>query len=220
MGMRKVFIAILLLTVSVTANAQRDKSRTWEWSIAALYQESKDMGSANGSSLNIDGELGFGFNIGYNWTDHFSIGVDLDFLRPDYTAVLVDDTVVPNDTTTINHELSQFNGRIKGTYNFGSGPFRPFVEAGFGWSYFDSNVADGPPIVGCWWHPWWGYICDGYYSTFHDTLFTYGVGIGAKYQIVGDSFLKFSYNAWQLDGVAAAGDENVTGFRLEYGWNF
>ncbi|MFT5500429.1 MAG: opacity protein-like surface antigen, partial [Woeseiaceae bacterium] len=82
--MKKAVLTILLLSVSVTANAQRDKSQTWEWSFAALYQESERMGSTNGSSLKIDSEVGFGFNIGYNLTDHFAIGVDLDFLRPDY----------------------------------------------------------------------------------------------------------------------------------------
>ena len=64
--MRNALIAILLLSVSVTANAQRDKSQTWEWSFAALYQESKGMNSVEGSSLNVDSEVGFGFNIGYN----------------------------------------------------------------------------------------------------------------------------------------------------------
>ena len=218
--MRKVVIAMLLLAVSVTANAQRDKSRTWEWSIAALYQDSKSMGSENGSSLKVDSELGLGFNVGYNWTDHFSLGVDFDFIRPDYTAILVEDGPVLPTTTEINHELSQFNARIKGTYNFLAGPFRPFVEAGFGWSYFDSNVADGDPIIGCWWHPYWGYICDGFYDTFDETAFTYGAGLGFKYQFAGDTFLKLSYNVWTLDGVGAAGDENISGARVEYGWNF
>lgn len=218
--MNKILVAIVLLAFSVSAQAQRDKSRTWEWSFAGLYQESKNMGSESGSSLSVDSAVGLGFNIGYNWTDHFTVGVDLDFLRPDYTAVLVDDTVIPAETTTIRHELSQFNGRLKATYNFLEGPFRPFVEAGLGWSYFDSNVADGDPIVGCWWHPYWGYICDGFYNTFDETTFTYGVGVGVKYQFVGDSFLKLSYNVWELDGVGAAGDEGITGARLEYGWNF
>lgn len=218
--MNKYVVAILLLALSVSANAQRDKSRTWEWSFAGLYQDSKNMGSDSGSSLRVDGAVGIGFNIGYNWTDHFTVGVDLDFLRPDYTAILVDDTVVPAETTVINHELSQFNGRLKATYNFLEGPLRPFVEAGLGWTYLDSNVADGDPIVGCWWHPYWGYICDGFYNTFDETTFTYGIGVGLKYQFVGDSFLKLSYNAWQLDGIGAAGDEDITGMRLEYGWNF
>jgi opacity protein-like surface antigen len=218
--MQKVLIALLLIGMSFTAHAQRDKSRTWEWSIAGLYQDSKNMDSESGSSLQVDNALGIGFNVGYNWTDHFTLGFDFDFMQPDYRAVLVDDTVQPAVTTEINHELSQFNGRLKATYNFLEGPFRPFVEAGLGWSYFDSNVADGDPIVGCWWHPYWGYICDGFYDTFDDTVFSYGAGLGLKYQFAGDSFLKLSYNSWRLDGVGAAGDENVSAARLEYGWNF
>jgi opacity protein-like surface antigen len=218
--MKKVLFAILLLGMSLTANAQRDNSGTWEWSISALYQDSKSMGSERGSSMKVDSAIGLGFNVGYYLTDHFSLGVDFDFLRPDYKATLVDDTVVPAETREINHELSQFNGRFKANYDFLSGPFRPFVEAGLGWSYFDSNVADGPPVTGCWWHPYWGYICSNYYRTFSDTVFTYGVGAGFKYRFVGNSFLKLSVNTWTLDGIGAAGDENLTGARLEYGWRF
>lgn len=218
--MKKIIFGLLLLGISVTANAQRGYSDTWEWSIAALYQDSKAMGSDNGSSLNVDSAIGLGFNVGYYFTDHLSLGFDIDFLRPDYTAVLVDDTVVPAETTEIRHEMSQFNGRLKANFDFLEGPFRPFVEAGLGWSYFDSNVLDGDPIVGCWWHPWWGYICEGFYQTFNDTVFTYGVGAGFKYRFVGDSFIKMSVNQWQLDGVGAAGDEGLTGARLEFGWKF
>ena len=218
--MKKILFGLLLATVSTSAFAQRDKANTWEWSFAVLYQESKSMSSQNGSSLNISDEWGFGFNIGYNWTNNFAVSVDLDFLRPDYSAVLVDDMVTPPDVTVIDHEFSQFNGRIKGTYRFLEGPFRPFVEAGIGWTYFDSNVTDGPPIIGCWWHPWWGYICDGFYNTFTETTFTYGAGLGFQYQFPGDSFLKASYNVWQLDGIGVAGDDNLSGGRIEYGWNF
>jgi opacity protein-like surface antigen len=218
--MKRVIFGMLLLGLSLSANAQRGYSGTWEWSISALYQDSKSMGSENGSSLKVDSDVGLGFNVGYYLTDHFSLGADFDFLRPKYKAVLVDDTVVPAETTEIRHEMSQFNGRFKANYDFLDGPFRPFVEAGLGWTYFDSNVTDGPPIVGCWWHPYWGYICDGYYRTFNDTIFSYGVGAGFKYRFVGDSFLKLSVNQWWLDGVGAAGDEDLTGARLEYGWRF
>lgn len=218
--MKKRAVSILLIFVAVAANAQSDKSRTWEWSIAGLYQESKSIRGANGSSLDIDSGYGIGFNLGYNFSDHLTVGMDVDFLRPDYLAVLVDDTVVPNDTTIVDHELSQYNFRFKATYNFLEGPFRPFVEAGLGWSYFDSNIADGPPIVGCWWHPYWGYICDGFYDTFDETTFTYGAGLGFKYQFVGDSFLKLSYNVWEIDDVGNSDAANLTGARIEYGWSF
>ena len=63
-------------------------------------------------------------------------GVDLEFLEPDYVAVLVDDTGLLPDLT-IDHQMSQFNGRLKGNFNLFEGPFTPFLEAGLGWSNFD-----------------------------------------------------------------------------------
>lgn len=218
--MRAVIAVIILFVVPGIALAQGNRANSWEWSFAVLYQESKSMGSEAGSSLNVDDDYGIGVNIGYNFTNHLTLGVDLDWLSPDYQAVLVDDTVTPPDTTTIDHEFSQFNGRIKGTYTFLDGPFMPFVEAGIGWTYVDSNVLDGPPITGCWWHPWWGYICSNFYSTFSNTTFTYGAGLGLRYHFRGGSFLKASYNVWELDDVGNVSDSTITGVRVEFGWGF
>jgi opacity protein-like surface antigen len=218
--MRAVIAVIVLFAAPAIALAQGNRANSWEWSFAVLYQESKSMGSTAGSSLNVDDDYGIGFNFGYNFTNHLTLGVDLDWLSPDYKAVLVDDSVSPARTTTIDHEFSQFNGRIKGTYSFLDGPFMPFVEAGIGWSYFDSNVLDGPPITGCYWHPWWGYICSNFYSTFSSTTFTYGAGLGFRYHFRGGSFLKASYNVWELDDLGNVSDSTISGARLEFGWGF
>jgi opacity protein-like surface antigen len=218
--MRAVIAVFVLFTVPGIALAQGNRAHSWEWSFAVLYQESKSMSSAGGSSLKVDDDYGLGVNFGYNLTDHLTLGVDLDWLSPDYQAVLVDDMVSPARTTTINHEFSQFNGRIKGTYTFLDGPLMPFVEAGIGWSYFDSNVLDGPPVTGCYWHPWWGYICTNFYSTFSETTFTYGAGVGLRYHFRGGSFLKASYNVWELDGIGNVSDSTISGARVEFGWGF
>jgi hypothetical protein len=217
--MYRLAIAILIIAVPAISDAQ-NRARTWEWSIAALYQDSKNMGGENGSSLRIDGAAGLGFNISYNLTNKFAVGVDLDWLRPDYRVELINDEVFPIETTVIDHEFSQFNGRIKGTFNFSEGPLTPYIEGGFGWSYFDSNVADGPPITGCWWHPYWGYICQNYYSTFTETSFSYGAGLGLRYQMPGGTFVKGSYNVWDLDSLGSADDSTITGFKVEFGWSF
>lgn len=218
--MRAVTAVIIFLITPAIALAQTDRSRSWEWSLGAIYQASKDIGSEGGSTLDIDDAVGLGVNIGYNFSNRLSLGFDLDFISPDYRAVLIDDMVVPADSTVIDHEFSQFNGRLKGTFNMLDGPFVPFVEAGVGWTYVDSNVADGPPITGCWWHPWWGYICENYYSTFSETTFTYGAGLGFRYHLRGGSFIKASYNVWELDSMGNAGDSSLSGARIEYGWGF
>jgi hypothetical protein len=217
--MYRLLIAILIIAIPAISDAQ-NRARTWEWSIAGLYQDSKNMDGENGSSLRIDGAGGLGFNISYNLTNKFAVGVDLDWLRPDYRAELVNDEGFPIETTVIDHEFSQFNGRIKGTFNFSEGPLTPYVEGGFGWSYFDSNVADGPPLTGCYWHPYWGYICNNYYSTFTETSFSYGAGLGLRYQMRGGTFIKGSYNVWDLDSLGSADDSMITGFKVEFGWGF
>ncbi len=218
--MRKLIAVIAFFALPGIALAQGNRAQSWEWSIGTLYQESKAMGSEGGSTLDVDDAFGLALNIGYNFTDNLSLGLDFDWIEPDYKAVLIDDTVVPADSTVIDHKFTQFNWRVKGTYSFLDGPFRPFIEGGVGWTFVDSNVADGPPIVGCWWHPWWGYICDGFYNTFSDDTFTYGLGLGARYYFPGGTFLKAGYSVWELDDVGKAGDSSLSGIRLEFGWDF
>ena len=217
--MRLLFVVILLAALPGFASAQGSRAGAWEWSFAAIYQDSASSGADGGSNLRLDNELGLGFGFGYNFTDKLYLGGDFEWLRPDFTATLINEND-PNDRRQINHTMSQFNGRIKGTLTFLSGPLSPYVEAGLGWSYFDSNVADGPPITGCWWHPWWGYICENYYSTFSSTEFSYGGALGLRYIMRGGMTPKLSVNQYWLDVGNAGGDPELNAARLEIGWAF
>ena len=217
--MRITAIAMLLVALPIISNAQGNRADSWEATASAIFQESNNLGGEGGSSLDIDSAIGFGINFAYNLSSKLALGMDFEFLRPDYSAILIDDTGARPDVE-FNHELRQFNGRFKGAYNFTDGPFTPFVEAGFGWSYFDSNVADGPPATGCYWHPWWGYVCANYYDTFDDTVFTYGLGAGLRYEFVGGAFIKASYNYWEMDGLGNSEDADLSSGRLEFGWMF
>ena len=217
--MQRIVIALLALALPALTFAQGNRAGTWEWSLAAVYQDSASSGAAGGSNLKIDNELGFGFGFGYNFTDKLALSGDFEWLRPDFTATLINESD-PNDRRQIDHTMSQFNGRIKGTLTFLSSPLSPYVEAGLGWSYFDSNVADGPPITGCWWHPWWGYICDGFYNTFDSTEFTYGGALGLRYMMRGGMLLKLSVNQYWVDAGNAGGDPELNAARLEIGWTF
>lgn len=218
--MRILTIAILLFALPAISSAQSYRSKTWEASIAAIYQDSKFVSAEGGSSIDIDSQWGFGFGFAYNVSNKLAFGADFEFIRPDYTAVLVEENTAQPEII-IDHEMYQFNGRFKGIFNVLDGPFTPYVEAGFGWSYFDSKVADGPPNTGCWWHPWYGYICNNYYDTFDDTLFSYGGALGLRYELRGGSFVKLSYNHWLMDGFGSSSDDEAfEAARLEFGWSF
>ena len=217
--MRILLVVVSLAALPGLAFAQGNRANTWEWSFAAIYQDSASSDAEGGSNLKLDGQLGLGINFGYNFTDKLYLGGDFEWLRPDFTATLVEDSPDARNTT-INHTMSQFNGRLKGTMTFLSGPLSPFVDLGIGWSYFDSNVADGDPITGCWWHPWWGYICENFYSTFSSTEFTYGGAIGLRYITRGGMSLKLSVNQYWVDVGNAGGDPELNAARLEFGWAF
>ena len=224
--MRKFFLVMTLLLVPAISMAQgynRGNAQTWEFSVSAVFQQADVAAGDGGSSLVVDDELGFGFNIGYNFSDHLSVSADFDFLKPRYSAVVITEPNPPDgtmDTTTIDHKMSQFNGRLKGSYSFTDGPFFPYIEAGFGWTYLDSNVASGPPQGYCWWHPWWGYICQSFVDTFSSTEFSYGGALGIRYDMAGGSFIKLSYNLWLLDTGGSRAEPELESYWLEYGWRF
>ena len=217
--MRNLLIAMLLIALPCLSSAQSSRAGVWETSFSVIFQDSMSMDGQGGSSLDVDSDEGFGLTFALNINPKFSVGMDLEYLSPRYTAILVDDTGV-NDDIVINHKFSQWNTRFKGTWNMIDGPFTPYIEAGLGWSYFDSNVADGPPSTGCYWHPWWGYICNNYYNTYNDWVFSYGAGVGLRYEFRGGAFLKGSYNYWELDGFGNTGDSGMTSGKLEIGFMF
>ena len=149
-------LAILILTLGpALASAQ-----SWDFSLAAIYQDGLSVGGEGGpqsptpdtSSLSVKSELGWGGNITYNFNKHLALGLDIDYISPDYTAVLVSEDPM-DPAVVVDHRLTQWNYRLKGTWNFSEGPLVPFVDLGYAWTNVDSNVADGPPVTGCWWHP-------------------------------------------------------------------
>ena len=228
--MRMFFVAILVLVSPIAfAQSYGGAEGTWDISIGAIYQDSLSAGgegsdmmaeTPDSSSLKIDNELGFGFSFAYNITDHLAVGLDIDWLRPDYKATLVPDD--PNESeTVIDHELTQWNWRLKGSYNFTDGPLVPYVDLGYAWTNIDSNVIEGEPITGCWWDPWFGYICRDFYTTFSSTESGWGGGVGLKYFLPGGgSFLRLSWNRWELEAGGSSDDFTLESFRFDYGWRF
>ncbi len=220
-------VLVIFLFALAPALSMAQSAQSWDFSIGAIYQDSLSVGGEGGpetptpdtSSLSVKSELGFTANFTYNFNEHFAVGLDIDYLKPDYTAILVSEDPADPDVQ-IDHSLTQWNGRLKGTFNFTEGPLVPYVDFGYGWTNIDSNVADGPPVTGCWWHPYWGYICESFYSTFSSTETSWGGAVGLRYNLRNESFLKFSWNRWELESGGNSDDLALESYRLEYGWSF
>ena len=192
-----IIVALLALSAAAVAAPGSGEKGQAEFSFGLTYGFDASATTVNGSSIDFDGQVGFGFGGDYFIADRLSIGFDIGWSRPDYSAILVPDDGSPE--VSIRHEASIWTGQLNGSYYFTDKPITPFVEAGLGWTNFDSNVADEPPITGCWWDPFWGYVCNTYYSTYDNSSFSYGAGLGLRWNVSYDISVKATYRWLEVD---------------------
>jgi opacity protein-like surface antigen len=224
---QKLTVFLLVAIISSPAWAQGafrfgadERMGEWNMSLQAVYLDSASISGENGAGTELNDDWGFGFMLAYNFNNHLALGFEMSFLDPSYEATIVpqEPDGTPGTPEKISHKASVFNGLFKGTYNILSGPVTPFVDVQAGWRYLDSNVSSSPPTTGCWWDPWWGYVCRSYYSTYDDTSFIYGAGLGLRWDINRDMFLRGSWS-WNK-GDAGASDPTLEMGRLEIGWRY
>ena len=217
---RLLALFAVMLVPSLAMAQQYGSDIGWDFTIGAIYQDSQSATGGNGSSLSVDSALGFGVGLNYSLNSRFALGAQFDWLRPDYSAVLVNDEN-PSETLRVNQRATQVNTRFNGTFKLiEQGPLVPYAQLGIGWTWLDSNVASGPPVTGCWWHPWWGYICENFYQTYNSSEFTYGGALGLRYELRGGAFINLSYDYWELDTSGSRANPKLESFRLHYGWRF
>lgn len=213
---RSVFIAFLCCAVlggSIDAYAS-DRSGHWETTVQLFQADSEDVRGSNDSSVEIDGDVGFGVGVAYNMSNALAFGFDFTYTNPDYKAVFNTDQ---SGVVSIDHDMDVYTGQFSAVWNLMNGPFTPFFRGGIGWTYIDSNVSDGPPVTGCWWDPWYGYICQNYYDSYDDTSFSYGVGAGVRYEFDNGMFLKGSINHIEIDADKGF-DPGINSALFELGW--
>lgn len=218
-----ISVTPLAWSQGVFGSGSYQRAGAWDLSLEFLYLDSESVSGGGepgqqSSSLAIQDDWGFGFGFGYNYTNNWALSFDMSFLKPRYNA-----TLVPEDPAdppqTISHKMDMFNGQVKGTYNLFDGPITPFVDLSAGFTHVDSNVANQPPITGCWWDPWWGYICRTFTSTYNDTSFSYGGGVGVRWDVGQDLFLRASYSVMKID-FSSSSDPTFGMGHLVIGWRY
>ena len=202
MTVKRIFILFVLLALSTSLHAQRfnkkqiqDGQRGGQWEATVLVQSSQGTSKDfdEGQSLDIDSSIGWGFTVGWNWTEKLNLAYKFTMNKPDYSAVIVpEDPEIPPQT--VDYTLTKYAHQFNITYHFFKGPLTPYVQAGAGWITLDSNIINQPPVTGCWWDPWWGYICTTTWTTYDTTKFSYNAGLGLRWDINAAVFMRGAWN--------------------------
>ncbi|SET71917.1 outer membrane beta-barrel protein [Thalassotalea agarivorans] len=182
--------SILLFWITTTQALANESIRSgkWEGSFQIIGADDQFIESYEGSTLEIKDDLGWGFTLGYNFNPHVAVNFEMVATRPTYKANLIDDN--GNEVPEIHHKADIWHSQFNLVYNVFSTKFTPYVQAGVGWTYIDSNIASAPPEGVCWWDPWWGWICDTYQATYNDSRFSYNGAVGLKYEFDNYSFVR------------------------------
>lgn len=208
-------VALLLPAVAV---AQSDRSRDWEAGFHVISNASLSTSGFGGAAMQVESDIGYGFSGAYNFTDRFGLGIDASWRNPKYRAEFVPDG--PGPVRVINARMDVARLHLKGIYHFLDSSLTPYVEAGYGWTRIDSNILEAPPITGCFWDPWWGFICQSFYTTFTETRPSYGVGFGLRWDSRGDISLRGGISSLKIDRARGVNNSSVDTAQLEVLWRF
>ena len=179
---------------------------------------STDVDFEGGTTASIDSGTGFGGGVAYHFSDRLQAGATLAWDSKDYEAQIAGQN--PGESFEASGTLDTMSLMFDGTYNFLAGPLTPFVTAGIGWSWADTNVVNAPPDILCWWNPWYGYICTGSANTKTIDGLAYEFGLGLRYDFSNSLSVDGVYRMRWVDYQNATGTPSFDGIQLNVGWKF
>jgi opacity protein-like surface antigen len=201
MSIRRVAITAIVIAIASSALAQplayKDPVRwgRWDFGLRTLYTEAQNYEGDGGSSVALEDDLGWGFFLGYNFNDKLRLAAEFGWGNIPYRATVVD-ADDPAELVRYTGRLSTGSAHLTGDWNVLSSRLTPYVNGSVGIMMVDTNITAGWG-TGCWWDPWWGYICGAVPVTYGQDSAVFGLGVGARYHLNDQLFLKLGYqHSW------------------------
>lgn len=173
-----------------------DRSGDMEFSMPIIYTDSATIKGSGGSSAEMNSDWSPGFGIGYNINEHFMINGLFTWSSRGYDATRVQENGAPSN---YNGTLDSTTMSLNGTYFLLDKNITPFMSAGIGWTYLDTNIPSGPGESYCYWDPWWGYVCTSYVPTKSESEISYNAGLGIRWDITGHFTMQAGYTKMWVD---------------------
>ena len=193
--------AVLLtgLSLNITATLAAPGARTGQWQISLIpsYTNAETVQFEGGATADIGSHSGFAIGIGYNFSDHIELDLDIGGADGNYVGTRVFEDGSPPEKYNGSFYTSHMNLGL--TYNFLANRFTPFVKGNLGLTYVDSGIPTGNLGTICWWDPWWGYYCGPYAQTYTASELSYGADLGLRFDITNKVFVKGSVGQSYID---------------------
>lgn len=214
---RRIMLVLLVLLVSagsaLAENGPTNRDKTWDFTIQTRYSSSQNHTGEGGSSAELESDLGWGLGFAYNIQENFNIGFAMTWKNANYTATYVPE-VAPDETGTYSNWMDMGTLALTANWNVLKKRFTPYVNGAIGWTLLDTNVP-ADLYSGCYYDPWWGYVCGTTASTYGIDAMSYSIGVGLRLEIAESAFLKIGY---EYDGVDVDGMDGANIFRFDLGF--
>ena len=213
-----IFGALVLFILSLGdafAASPVQRAGKWEFTVQTRYLDGQHVDGDSGSSADVNNTLGWGFGIGYNLTNNFTLAMDIGWASANYRGTYVTDT---SATQTINGTMDTSTIALNLSYYFTRSAVSQFVMGGIGSIFIDSNIPSGLASTGCWYDSWWGYVCNSYQPIYSSTNFTYNAGLGLRWDAAPGFFMRGIIGEQWID--ANGGNADVTNYRIDFGFTF
>lgn len=216
----KKFAIYLLLGFSAQTHAQ-SRADTNEWSLDLFIVGSKHYVFEGGASARNDGGAGIGLTVTHNLNEYFAVGLDATLSEFDYRA-----SVAPGAGNAAAGFQSEGNMesaglRFHATWNLLARPVTPFLTAGAGVVFLDTNLESQPPANACWIYPWYGEVCSDQAPKSTLARFTYGFGGGMRFDLPRDlGFIRAFVGGEWIQISEALSPVGYVQFRADFGLRF
>jgi len=199
-------LGALLITVSVllpaAMHAQVNTSvntSAARWGLSEFYIGGTYIGEGSTSldyapvKLDFEDDWGFTLGGGYHLNNHLFVGGDLLFANSTFNGTSSE------DDSKLRQSMRQWGITAGFEYNLLEGPLTPYISAGLGFTYLETDVPNADPEYVCIPDYYWGWWCYWAYPVYSDWFFTYYAGVGLRWDISDRSVIRFSYKSNWID---------------------
>lgn len=194
--------AVMAQTYYSNGGQGTGRTGTWEFYGDFRFLFGQTLKFDGGTQIKTNDDMGFGIGGAYNLNEHVNLGFEWSYNSLSYTGTVASANNPPQAAFPISGSASVSRLAFTGAYNLIDGPLTPYVGGNLGYSYIDTNIPNGPPQTGCWWDPWFGYVCSSWQSTRGTNAWIYGLSAGLRWDANRNFFLRVAY---EYDWVSYSG---------------